>query len=852
MFQQVRSFFNRVLFATSQVITPLSPTSLGMNNLPAWGEPNPYAAKSVMSRVQKPYLFRTELAMDSFRSALESAENPLHPDRRLLYTIYRQVLLDDQVITQRRIALSAIKRAPFSVVPENGGASNLKKQRLFKKTWFINYLEAALDTEFWGHSLIEFNADKDEKGEFRNIEVIPRDNVRPEFGDILYLNTDTSGLLFRNNPELKYCLEIMKHPFDLGLLLCLCKPVTKKSYADTDWSRRSEKFGMPFIDIGTRKTQKKEIDELQAFAANFGANGYFVRDLDDEEVKIVESRQTDGHAIYLERIKLSNEEVAKIINGQTGSSDEKAFVGAAQVHERILNDFTFARLQEIENYINDNLFPFLIGHGYALKGCRFQFDELLTQSSKQTTNNNEAGDPNSDDPKGNAPTPSANEKKKSALNLSYQTTDLCCAPSKTLAIADLSSYIEQAMQEVYAERTKAGDLNADLWRENFKQLFDAAQKGYGKNEHNTKQADPDFEHLHHLRQNAMVFAAFKNHENIEQMVALLRDKNGKKQTWDNFKRQATALNATYNVTHLQAEYNTANAAADMAAKWHNIARDFGPDAMLRYSTVGDKRVRKAHISLDRTTYPMSHDFWKTYYPPNGWNCRCSVIVVSKDQAPVAPLAYPDDKETPDMFRFNPGLTDQLFSDEHSYFQVHDKAVANKIKKASNKLAFDEYDATKWEKTHFDNESGGFVATSKEHGKTEKTANASVAKRLAGLSERVELLPILAEKGVKSLDATRNEDLWDFKVSQTQNGKNAIQNSIKSASNQKAKRVLITIQDAHNESCLIQGIEASFQKGRAQSIEVVELLFENNTLLRFDVKKHIRTGKYKEMLQKHKR
>ena len=49
----------------------------------------------------------------------------------------------------------------------------------------------------------------------------------------------------------------------------------------------------------------------------------------------------------------------------------------------------------------------------------------------------------------------------------------------------------------------------------------------------------------------------------------------------------------------------------------------------RYGTVGDARVRDEHKPLDGLIYPAEHEFWKTYYPPNGFQCRCNVTSLSR-------------------------------------------------------------------------------------------------------------------------------------------------------------------------------------------------------------------------------
>lgn len=48
-----------------------------------------------------------------------------------------------------------------------------------------------------------------------------------------------------------------------------------------------------------------------------------------------------------------------------------------------------------------------------------------------------------------------------------------------------------------------------------------------------------------------------------------------------------------------------------------------------YQATDDSRVRLAHLLQNGKIYPVDHPYWKTWYPPNGYNCRCDVRPVHK-------------------------------------------------------------------------------------------------------------------------------------------------------------------------------------------------------------------------------
>lgn len=110
----------------------------------------------------------------------------------------------------------------------------------------------------------------------------------------------------------------------------------------------------------------------------------------------------------------------------------------------------------------------------------------------------------------------------------------------------------------------------------------------------------------------------------------------------------------------------------MAAKWEQFRKD-GDRYHLQYRTAGDDKVRPEHAALNRVTLPIDDPFWHDYYPPNGWNCRCTVVQVRKSKYPVTPhdeaMALGDEatgNDTKGIFHFNPGIEQKTIPDYNPY------------------------------------------------------------------------------------------------------------------------------------------------------------------------------------------
>lgn len=235
------------------------------------------------------------------------------------------------------------------------------------------------------------------------------------------------------------------------------------------------------------------------------------------------------------------------------------------------------------------------------------------------------------------------------------------SPAHALAYTNptgLDSIVERVLQRVHRQQLKAGDLDADLWLANAHKIWEGGAKGLGPG------WNTDITRLGmalNLQQNAHIFAAFKNHHNINALVGLLTDK-GRVRSWAEFKKAAMPLMDKYNQHWLRTEYNHAIGSARMADKWHELSRRGGKG---EYITVGDERVRTSHRLLHGTLLPFDHPFWQSYWPPNGWNCRCDVRWHPDDTQSQSPGGLPDD--VPPEMQFNPGQQGLLYSRQHPYF-----------------------------------------------------------------------------------------------------------------------------------------------------------------------------------------
>lgn len=175
-----------------------------------------------------------------------------------------------------------------------------------------------------------------------------------------------------------------------------------------------------------------------------------------------------------------------------------------------------------------------------------------------------------------------------------------------------------------------------------------------------------------LTRSNYIFSGMKAFHELHEAFPSLLDENGRRKPFERFLNDVQSIDTAYNGNYLRAEYNFVSASAEMAGRWERFMRD-GDRYNLQYRTQRDDKVRPEHAALDRVTLPISDPFWEEFYPPNGWNCRCTVVQVLKSKYPETPhdeaMRLGDEalqRDTKGIFRFNAGKEGKSVPDYNPY------------------------------------------------------------------------------------------------------------------------------------------------------------------------------------------
>lgn len=214
-----------------------------------------------------------------------------------------------------------------------------------------------------------------------------------------------------------------------------------------------------------------------------------------------------------------------------------------------------------------------------------------------------------------------------------------------------------------------------------------------------------------LKNDAFIFSGLKTHAQLMEATTMLLDDKGKVRNFEQFAHDFNKINKNYNQNYLEAEWQFAISSSQSAANWAKI--DETGRYNLQYRTANDDRVRDNHRVLHDITLPQDDPFWLSYYPPNGWRCRCRAVEVLKSKYEVSDSQKAQElgekattqigangKNKLEIFRFNPGAEQKLFPPRHPYNKVKG---ADEVKKELEKNTIEkELKTPKDLSNHFEN------------------------------------------------------------------------------------------------------------------------------------------------------
>lgn len=318
-----------------------------------------------------------------WKLAVTMATDPEEPERTRLLELYDNLMLDNHLASMIDSRILFCQRSPFKIVNEKG-EENLELTWLFERTWFEEFIRATLMARFEGNTLLElFDIDPITK-ELLNINTIPMSHYNTLKGIIMKTPGDAKGWTYKEGSLANYYIQVGKDK-ELGLLHQIAPIVLAKKLGLGSWLDYVEKYGVPSLFITTDREDDARLNQLFDAASNFKSNGFMVG-RGNEKFEVGKDTGGGNADNFDKLIERANSEISKRILGGSGVTDEKSFVGSAEIQFRLTKDRFESDKLLVKNVINQQLFPRLLKLSpvySVLNGHYFDWDNSENYTAKE-------------------------------------------------------------------------------------------------------------------------------------------------------------------------------------------------------------------------------------------------------------------------------------------------------------------------------------------------------------------------------------------------------------------------------------------------------------------------------------
>lgn len=621
---------------------------------------------SIAGQIKTQPLQRKMLDVGAWRRALRAADQ----DRiKELYDMYEDLLVDNRVGDGIDKRIEAVLQSGLTFVDADKEEVEELSELMETLEW-EELLRGIMRTRFWGRSAFELDFSDGLK-----VSHIPSKHINLKDKTILLKDTDRVGIPYEDNPF----VVVLGKRYDFGLLLNVAPYVIYKRGGFADWAQWIEIFGMP-QRVGKYNLHDPEVRaELEAALERAGSASWITVP-EGTEVEHIETSNGNG-AAYDDFRKACNEEITISLLGQTltTSQGDSGARSLGEVHREVELSKYLGDLRYTQRILNQYIRPRLEARGFPVKGGKFIFpkasvhlevseviqlsdiidipktylhdcygipmaaegEEIARRSSQSQPS--AYTDPLEDDDEEEGAEPTQEPHKPKPIRNSDEQTlwqrfvrFFGLAPSTQLGahtsalhtidirLADAATINDRLIERTIAG--EIGDFDIELWRWTSNRLITALQEGFGSD---VRLADHNISTTYGAQRDALItameinlyrFGAAKTLAEAQHLNQLFRESTSVR----DFRAKAVPVLDRYNRQWLETEYTTAHLSALAAAKHQELKTKTRLYPYWEYKTVGDDRVRADHAALNGVILKHDDPLWDEIYPPNGYNCRCSV------------------------------------------------------------------------------------------------------------------------------------------------------------------------------------------------------------------------------------
>lgn len=145
------------------------------------------------------------------------------------------------------------------------------------------------------------------------------------------------------------------------------------------------------------------------------------------------------------------------------------------------------------------------------------------------------------------------------------------------------------------------------------------------------------------RQLATTVSFLSSIEQIKSVIHSVNKAIANGTTFEQFKKDVADSGIKLSEPYLDLVFRQNVQTAYSHGRWTQQQRNKDKKPYLMYSAIDDVRVRPTHLALNGVIRHIDDPFWRKYYGPWAFRCRCTTIALSEKQAEKRGGVTPDDK-----------------------------------------------------------------------------------------------------------------------------------------------------------------------------------------------------------------
>lgn len=320
--------------------------------------------KIVVNKIDLRQIERQHIDIRKWRNAIQAAESIQNPNRRPLYDIYADILLDAHLTSCVEKRKSEI--CNLDVVFSRDGEPVDEINRLIAGPWFERFIRDVLDAKFWGFTALEFLCFESDNVDY---QLIDRRYVKPEFHSVVRSPNDRAGWDYLD-PQYEPWILFAGEVHSLGLLEKAAQYAIYKRNALADNAQFCELYGQPIRVAKYNPYDQATRQELQRVMDEAGSNLSLTLP-EGTSIEFIESKNNASSTTLFDMFtKACDNQISKLFLHETLTTapDTTGTLALGEVHERVADAVHASDRRFILSVLNYDLRWRLAERGYPADG----------------------------------------------------------------------------------------------------------------------------------------------------------------------------------------------------------------------------------------------------------------------------------------------------------------------------------------------------------------------------------------------------------------------------------------------------------------------------------------------------